>query len=101
MRPSRCAPPPTPSAAGANLLLRIWNYTFWCWATSQRLDGEIRNVHGIRCRRMGPYTLVDLHMQVDPLLSVSAAHQAEARVRRLVQQQVRAGLLAPWVRKAC
>ena len=55
----------------------------------QSEDGEIRNVHGIRCRRMGPYTLVDLHMQVDPLLSVSGAHQAEARVRRIIKAKVR------------
>ena len=37
---------------------------------------------------MGPYTLVDLHMQVDPLLSVSGAHQAEARVRRIIKARV-------------
>ena len=37
--------------------------------------------HEMRARRMGPHLLVDLHIQVDSMMSISAAHQVAERVR--------------------
>ena len=53
---------------------------------AQDSGGDIINVHDVRARRMGHYTLVDLHAVVSPRLSVSAAHQAGERIRHYVRQ---------------
>lgn len=51
------------------------------------MEKLIRNVEGvvearkIRARKMGTYSIVDVKIQVDHLLSVSAAHQVAKRVR--------------------
>jgi len=44
---------------------------------SQILDSipDICGHHNLRSRKMGPYSLVDLHITVDPTLSVTAGHQ--------------------------
>ena len=56
----------------------------------ERLIGEIdgvRGVHGLRSRRMAEDALIDLHIQVDPRLSVSEGHRiAEAVRRRLIRE---------------
>lgn len=54
----------------------------------QSITGDIRSIHEIRTRRMGPYVVVDLHMQVDPLLSVSGAQQAGQLVRSTIMNEV-------------
>lgn len=48
------------------------------------MDSDITGVHRVRARAMGPNTLVDMHVQVNPLLSVSSAHHAGLRVRKHV-----------------
>ena len=45
---------------------------------------DVREVHGLRSRRMGPDALVDLHIVVDPRLSVSEGHRVSEAVRRRV-----------------
>lgn len=49
---------------------------------------DVLDVHDLRARRMGPYTLVDLHMVVNSRLSVTAAGQAAARLRRHVTKEI-------------
>lgn len=44
------------------------------------VDG-VEHFHQVRARRMGPHLLVDLHLEVNCLMSVSAAHQVAERVR--------------------
>ena len=41
----------------------------------------VRNLHMLRTRRMGGYALADVHIQVDPRLSVSEGHQISEVVR--------------------
>ena len=41
----------------------------------------VDNFHEMRARRMGPHLLVDMHIQVDSMMSISAAHQVAERVR--------------------
>ncbi len=49
------------------------------------VDG-VRELHLLRTRRMGPDVLVDVHIQVDPRLSVSEGHHISEAVRsRLVE----------------
>jgi len=52
----------------------------------QSPDGEIRSIHAIRARKLGPRVSVDLHIQVDPLLSVSGSHQAGQMVRAAIMK---------------
>jgi len=50
------------------------------------VDG-VRSMHTLRTRRMGRDALVDVHIQVDPKVSVSEGHQiAEAARARLVEE---------------
>ena len=49
-----------------------------------KIMSEIQGVdhfHEMRARRMGPHLLVDMHIQVDSMMSISAAHQVAERVR--------------------
>ena len=41
----------------------------------------VDHYHEMRARRMGPHLLVDMHIQVDSMMSISAAHQVAERVR--------------------
>lgn len=41
----------------------------------------VTHFHQVRARRMGPYMLVDLHIEVDGTISVSVSHQIAERVR--------------------
>ena len=41
----------------------------------------VDDFHEMRVRRMGPDLLVDLHIEVDSMMSISAAHQVAERVR--------------------
>eukprot|EP00924_Labyrinthula_sp_SR-Ha-C_P001125 augustus_masked-scaffold_7-processed-gene-14.50-mRNA-1 protein AED:0.27 eAED:0.28 QI:0/-1/0/1/-1/1/1/0/521 len=50
-----------------------------------KTNGEIQNLHNIRCRRVGPFVMVDLHVVVDSRLSVTAAYQATNKVRQAIQ----------------
>jgi cation diffusion facilitator family transporter len=49
----------------------------------RQLPGVV-NLHELRARRMGPRTLVDLHVQVDASTTVSDGHQVAERVRQFV-----------------
>jgi len=51
------------------------------------VDG-VYALHILRTRRMGPEALVDVHIQVDPYLSVSEAHFVSERVRKKVISDV-------------
>lgn len=54
--------------------------------TIQSVTG-VRNLHLLRTRRMGADALVDVHIQVDPRLSVSEGHQVSEAVRhRLIKE---------------
>ena len=44
------------------------------------IDG-VDHFHEMRARRMGAQLLVDLHIEVDSMMSISAAHQVAERVR--------------------
>merc|ERR1712008_432430 len=50
-------------------------------------SSDILEVHNLRCRVVGPSLFIDLHAVVPAHLSVSAAHQAEALLRRVVREQ--------------
>ncbi|MBF0280452.1 MAG: cation diffusion facilitator family transporter [SAR324 cluster bacterium] len=54
--------------------------------TLKKIDG-VEKYHDVRTRRMGSYSLVDLHVQVNARLSVSAAHQIGERVRMALLEQ--------------
>ena len=41
----------------------------------------VDHYHEMRARKMGPHLLVDLHIQVESMMSISAAHQVAERVR--------------------
>ncbi len=49
----------------------------------QNIEG-VEEYHEVRARRMGPYMLVDLHIQVNAKTSVSVAHQVAERVRMTI-----------------
>ncbi len=51
------------------------------------IDG-VRAVHGLRSRRMGNDALVDLHILVEPRLSVSEGHRISEAVRRRLIRDV-------------
>lgn len=54
--------------------------------TIQSVTG-VRDLHLLRTRRMGADALVDVHIQVDPRLSVSEGHQVSEAVRaRLIEE---------------
>ncbi|WJF90199.1 cation diffusion facilitator family transporter [Paraburkholderia bonniea] len=50
----------------------------------------VRDVHGLRTRKMGDFALVDAHILVDPLISVSEGHYIaeSARARVLAHHRV-------------
>ncbi len=47
----------------------------------QGIDG-VEHYHQARARKMGPYVLMDLHLEVTSTISVSVAHQISERVRQ-------------------
>nr|WP_242463886.1 cation diffusion facilitator family transporter [Halorhodospira halophila] len=51
------------------------------------IDG-VRDVHGLRSRHMAEEALIDLHIQVDPRLSVSEGHRVSEAVRRRIIQDI-------------
>lgn len=51
------------------------------------VDG-VRSMHGLRTRRMGPDALVDVHIIVDPKLSVSEGHHISETVRARVIREI-------------
>ena len=50
---------------------------------SQIMDNieGVDHYHEMRARKMGPHVLVDLHIQVNSMISISSAHQVAERVR--------------------
>ena len=48
----------------------------------------VDHFHEMRARRMGPHLLVDLHIEVDSMMSISAAHQVAERVRLRILQKI-------------
>lgn len=48
----------------------------------------VRDLHLLRTRRMGADALVDVHIQVDPRLSVSEGHQVSEAVRHRVIDEI-------------
>lgn len=55
--------------------------------SDMRAEGVL-SFHRLRGRAMGPFVLMDVHIHVDPNLSVSAAHQISERVRIRVRQRL-------------
>jgi len=49
---------------------------------------EAGNPHRTRLRRMGAWIMIDLDIEVDPLLSVAAAHEIALRVERAIKGRV-------------
>ena len=49
------------------------NYVANIQETIEKTDG-VRGVHSLRTRRMGPAVILDIHLQVDPAISVSEGH---------------------------
>ena len=59
----------------------------------EQIMSEIEGVdhfHEMRVRRMGTHLLVDLHIEVDSMMSISAAHQVAERVRLSILEKVSA-----------
>ncbi|KAJ3063145.1 hypothetical protein HDU98_001009 [Podochytrium sp. JEL0797] len=56
--------------------------------TLQTHDKNIISFHSIRARKMGPETLVDLQVRVNPRITVSLAHQIAENARHAIMQQV-------------
>jgi divalent metal cation (Fe/Co/Zn/Cd) transporter len=48
----------------------------------------VLSFHRLRGRAMGPFVLMDVHISVDPTISVSAAHQIAERARIRVRQKL-------------
>ena len=48
----------------------------------------VDHYHEMRARRMGPHLLVDLHIEVDSMMSISAAHQVAERVRLRILDKI-------------
>jgi divalent metal cation (Fe/Co/Zn/Cd) transporter len=46
-------------------------------------------VHDLRCRKMGDMMVVDVHIEVDALLTVRAGHDIAVQARRAVLQRHR------------
>jgi len=53
-----------------------------------RTVSGVRDLHFLRTRRMGGDALVDVHIQVDPHLSVSEGHQISEMVRQRVVDRI-------------
>ncbi|KAI9330054.1 cation efflux family-domain-containing protein [Obelidium mucronatum] len=51
-------------------------------------DKNISAFHSIRARKMGPETLVDLQVQVNPRITVSLAHQIAENARYAIMREV-------------
>ncbi|MBF0286850.1 MAG: cation diffusion facilitator family transporter [SAR324 cluster bacterium] len=49
----------------------------------KEIDG-FEHYHQARARKMGPYTLMDMHLEVPSTISVSVAHQISERVRQSI-----------------
>ena len=54
----------------------------------REIDG-VRDVHGVRTRRMGQDALADLHIVVDPRLSVSEGHRISEEVHDRLMRHIR------------
>jgi cation diffusion facilitator family transporter len=48
----------------------------------------VEHVHEIRGRRSGQYLIVDLKLEMDPAMTVKAAHAITTRVKRLIFEQI-------------
>lgn len=55
-------------------------------ATALTIPG-VRDVHDLRSRRMANRTLLDIHLQVDPHISVTEGHEVGAWVARLLRKE--------------
>ena len=55
--------------------------------TIQSVPG-VKHLHMLRTRQMGGNALVDVHIQVDPKLSVSEGHYISEKVRTLLIKQI-------------
>lgn len=56
--------------------------------TAIKNTAGVRSLHMLRTRRMGGDALVDVHIQVEPSLSVSEGHQISETVRRTVIRDI-------------
>ena len=59
----------------------------------ERLLGEMKGEgvvgwHQLRGRRMGPYMILDVHIEVSPKLSVTVSHQIAEKVRRHIMERM-------------
>jgi len=52
-------------------------------AAAATTDGVL-SIHGLRARKMGPYSMVYLHVDVDPDISVSAGYHVAERLRHKI-----------------
>lgn len=48
---------------------------------------EVKGVHSLRSRKVGAQVFLDIHLQVDPTISVSEGHQIGIKVITLLHQQ--------------
>lgn len=48
----------------------------------------VKHYHRVRARRMGPYMLADMHIEVESTISVSVAHQIAERVRYSIRDLI-------------
>lgn len=61
--------------------------------TIRQTDGVI-TYHHFRSRKNGPRTIIDVHLKVDPKITVEAGHEISATVERKLQEQLGKTLIA-------
>ncbi|MEC9373525.1 MAG: cation diffusion facilitator family transporter, partial [Planctomycetota bacterium] len=49
---------------------------------------RIRGYHKLRTRRNGPFSWIDMHIQVDPALNVSRAHTLASEIEHEIEQRI-------------
>jgi len=48
---------------------------------------RIRRVHSIRLRKLGPYVVEDMHVEVDGKMTVNEAHKITEQIEEKVKQE--------------
>jgi divalent metal cation (Fe/Co/Zn/Cd) transporter len=53
-----------------------------------KANGQIRQYHRLRTRAVGREVFLDIHILVDPNLSVAAAHEISERLENTLHEQI-------------
>ena len=50
---------------------------------------KVRECHAIRVRRLGDAVFVDLHVLVDPMMSIREAHDLAHKIEEVIKEKIR------------